>query len=304
MKKSGFKSYVYALAAVIAWGTSAPVCKAVMGNVSEEMLLFVSSLLAFLFLLILNIINLKKLKAEKYKFKDFGLMTLFGFIGIALYTYFYYAGIARLPSAEACTVNYLWPITVIVFSVPILKEKFTVKKAFAVILSFIGIIFVATQGEFSSLGSIDFSGILFCLAAAVCYGLFCVLSKKKQYDEILLLCIAYFTATVFSGIICAVNGTFSEIPRSGYIGVLWNGVIVSGAAYMLWAKGLNSGDTAKISNIAYLTPFLSILFGKILLDEDVTVWSFLGVILRISGIVFEIIKNPFTKNKKKNSRSL
>ncbi len=301
-KKIG-KEYLFAVAAIIAWGTCAPVCKAATETLSEEFFLFMSSALAFVSLLILNILNRGKIKEKNYKPRDFTLMALFGFIGICLYMYFYYIGIARLPSAEACTINYLWPIMIVFFSIPILKEKLTLKKVVAILISFCGITLVATQGNFVSVAGIDFAGVFFCLAAVICYGFFCVLLKKYDYDEMLVFCIAYLITTIFSGIICIVNNSFSAITPDSYVGILWNGVIVNAAAYLLWAKALNSGETSKISNIAYLTPFLSLMFGKILLDENISVSSFIGLCFIVFGILIQLIKIN-RKTKKSDKRIL
>lgn len=283
------KEYLFALAAVLAWGSNAPVCKAVMGGISEELLLFLSATLSFLLLLIIKIFGKKPKEKKKYKASDILKIALFGFIGIFLYTYFYYLGLSRMPAAEACTINYLWPLMIVVFSIPILKEKFTVKKLFAVLLSFLGIVFVTTHGDFSGIASINFSGVTFCLLAAVCYGLFCVLLKKYAYDETLVLCIAYLITAVLAGIICAVGGKFTEIQPEYYVGILWNGLIVDAAAYLLWAKGLNAGDTSKISNLAYLAPVLSVIFGKIFLNEDISLWSVAGLLLIIAGILIQSV---------------
>lgn len=187
---------------------------------------------------------------------------------------------------------------IFIFSRLILKEKLTSKKISAIVISFIGIIFIATQGNFSDICQVDFSGACCCLAGSVCYGLFCVLVKKCEYDEVLLLCIAYFVTMIFSGIMCFMNGTFTWVSSVEIAGILWNGIVVHGAAYLWWAIGLNRGDTAQISNMVYLTPFLSIIFGKIILNEDVTVWAFLGILLIAMGIVFQIIKKPSLEHNK------
>ncbi len=293
------REYGYAIAAVLAWGTAAPVLKAAMENTAEEFLLFASAGLSFIFLLILNLLNKKKLRAKNYRGRDYVAMGLLGFVGLALYTYLYYAGIARLPAAEACTINYLWPMMIVIFSIPVLKEKLTGRKVAGILASFVGIVLIATQGQLWNLSRLDFSGVLLCLGAAVCYGIFCVLLKKYAYDETLLLCIAYFVTMIFSGILCWKNGSFTSIGPVEAAGIFWNGVVVNAVAYLLWAKGLNQGDTAKISNIAYFTPFLSVAFSKLILNENITAWSFSGLVLIVSGVIFQMISVP-----KRNARHL
>lgn len=290
------KEYAYAAAAVLFWGTAAPVLKAVMGNAAEELVLFASAALSFLFLLVLNLARIRKIREKRYGAGDYLAMALLGFVGLALYSYLYYTGIARLSAAEACTLNYLWPMMIVIFSIPILKERFSLKKAVGILASFAGVVLIATQGQLTDLGRMDFSGIFRCLGAAVCYGLFCVLLKKYAYDETLLLCISYLITMIFAGILCIKNGAFVSIGFRETLGILWNGVGVNAVAYLFWARGLNLGDTAKISNIAYFTPFLSVAFGKILLNETVTAWSFGGLLLIIAGMAVQLVfKSPSKK---------
>ena len=46
-----------------------------------------------------------------------------GFIGLFMYSALYYFGIEQLSSQEACILNYLWPIMIVLFACVILKEK-------------------------------------------------------------------------------------------------------------------------------------------------------------------------------------
>ena len=282
------KEYLYATGAVLAWGTAAPVLKAVMGRASEEFLLFASAGLSFLFLLGLNLRNRNRIREAGYRGRDYLAMACLGFVGLALYSYLYYTGIARLPAAEACTLNYLWPMMIVVFSIPILKEKMTLSKGLGILSSFAGVVLIATQGKLADLGQADLSGVFRCLGAALCYGLFCVLLKKYAYDESLLLCIAYLVTAVFSGMLCWKNGSFAPVGFGEGLGIVWNGVGVNAVAYLLWARGLKQGDTAKISNIAYFTPFLSVVFGKLLLHENVTLWSLSGLVLIGFGMLVQV----------------
>lgn len=290
------REYLYAIGAVLAWGTAAPVLKAVMGNVTEEFLLFASAGLSFLFLLVLNLRNRRQIRKAGYQGRDYLAMALLGFVGLALYSYLYYTGIARLSAAEACTLNYLWPMMIVVFSIPILKEKITASKGVGILASFAGVVLIATQGQMADLGQMDFSGVFRCLGAALCYGLFCVLLKKYAYDESLLLCIAYLVTMVFSGILCWKNGAFVPVGIGEGLGILWNGIGVNAVAYLLWARGLKQGDTAKISNIAYFTPFLSVVFGKLLLNENVTLWSLSGLALIGSGMLLQVVARSSSKS--------
>ena len=53
------------------------------------------------------------------------------------------------------------------------------------------------------------------------------------------------------------------------------------------------GNTAKISNLAYMTPFLSMLCARIVLGEPIRLTSLIGLCVIVCGILIQLKK---TKN--------
>ena len=68
-------------------------------------------------------------------------------------------------------------------------------------------------------------------------------------------------------------------------------------SFCAWAIALEKGDTAKISNIAYITPFLSLVWNSIVLKENISIYSILGLIIIILGIFIQM------KNTKENFKN-
>ena len=80
------------------------------------------------------------------------------------------------------------------------------------------------------------------------------------------------------------------IPIKGiqWLGLLWLGVIIDAVAYLLWALALNGADnTAKIANLAYLTPFLSLIVSAIFLKEKIQLQALIALIFIIGGILLQ-----------------
>lgn len=119
------QSYAFGIATVLIWSTMAAMVKALISNVPSLEALSVSSIFAFLFLLLVNIVTGKIKELRQYSAKRILTMAGLGFLGLFLYSALYYQGISILSSQEACILNYLWPIMLVVFSAIILKEKIT-----------------------------------------------------------------------------------------------------------------------------------------------------------------------------------
>ena len=288
------KEYIYAGISIGLWSTTATVTKLLLGSLNSMQILVVGSFFAFIFLLVVNLIkgNLKELK--KYKIKDYLQIAGIGIFGTFLYNLFLYLGIDTLQASQAFIINYLWPIMTVVFACIILKEKVTTKKILAIILSFIGVIIVTANGDILNIQKNSVIGAGYCILAAVSYGLFSVLNKKKAYNKFLSMMLFYLVSFIISLAYILISKNGFEIETNQLIGLLWIGIFTSATAFTSWALALEKGDTAKISNLAYITPFLSLIWTSLLLNEQFSIYSVTGLIVIVLGIFIQL------KEKSKN----
>ena len=82
------KSYIYAGVTVLIWSTLATVVKLVLQDIPNLQALTISSAFAFVFLLILNIINGSIKEMKSYKVRDYLTMSGLGFLGLFMYSAF------------------------------------------------------------------------------------------------------------------------------------------------------------------------------------------------------------------------
>lgn len=281
------KNYLYAIITVFIWSTMAALVKALLFDIPNLEALSVSSWFAFFFLLIVNLKSGSIKKMKQYTLKDYGVMTGLGFVGLFLYSALYYYGLARLSSQEACILNYLWPMMLVLFSCVILKEKLTVMKAVAMVCSFAGVV-ILSLGEKSAAGGNATAGMVSCIVAAACYGLFSVLNKKADYDQNIAMMVIWLVVAVCAMILGPVTESWVPITGMQWMGILWLGVVVDAIAYLLWALALKGAEnTAQIANLAYLTPFLSLIVSAIFLKEKVALQAFAALVFIIGGILLQ-----------------
>ena len=95
--------------------------------------------------------------------------------------------------------------------------------------------------------------------------------------------------------ICAlVLGVATEdwVPIKGvqWLGILWLGVVIDAVAYLLWALALKEAkNTATIANLAYLTPFLSLIVSAIFLKEKIQARAIVALLFIIGGILLQSV---------------
>lgn len=281
------KNYIYALITVFIWATMATVVKKMLFDIPNLEALAISSYFAFLFLLIVNVKNGMLKEMKNYSIKEYGIMSGLGFVGLFLYSALYYYGLTQLSSQEACILNYLWPIMLVVFSCIIIKEPMTVMKGVAMACSFVGIIILSMGNGFSSTGNSSL-GIISCIVAAACYGLFSVLNKKIDFNQNISMMVIWLVVAISATIFGVMTETWVPIKGIQWLGILWLGIIIDAVAYLLWALALKGvKNTAKIANLAYLTPFLSVILSAFFLEEKIKVQALVALVFIIGGVLLQ-----------------
>ena len=285
------KQYLYAGVSIILWSTTATVTKLLLDGLNSMQILAISSFFAFLFLLIVNIgkHNIKKL--NNYKIKDYSKLFIIGLLGTFFYKLFLYLGINKMQASQAFVINYLWPIMTVIFACIILKEKMTFRKIIAILLSFVGVIIITSDGNLLDINKNNIIGALYCVIAAISCGLFSVLNKNEKYDKCLSMMLFYLFSFLISFIYLAITNKFTIPSGVQLIGLLWIGVFTCAIAFTSWILAINEGDTVKISTLAYLTPFISLIWNCIILKETFNIFTFIGLIVIILGILIQLKSN-------------
>jgi drug/metabolite transporter (DMT)-like permease len=163
--------YTYAFLAALMWGSTAAVTKLLLNHLTNSQVLFFSTFFALLILLAICVAQGKLSEIKRYTLNDYATFAFMGFVGVFLYRYFLQAALQLMSAQEAFIINYTWPIMVVVFAWLILKEQMTWRKLLGLLLSFFGVVVVATKGDFSTL-SFSIGGVLFALAGAIVYGFY------------------------------------------------------------------------------------------------------------------------------------
>ena len=290
------KQYWLAAYTIFCWGTLPAVTKLTLTNISNMQVLFISSLIAagclYIYLFASGRIRLFHALTDSDVWQLIGL----GFLGNFLYSAFYFASLRLLPSTDACVINYLWPIVATVCAAVILHEKIKVAEWAAVLLSFAGVAVISTKG--SGIALTNMWGILLCIAGAVCYGVFNVLNKKKGVDQ--LLCTAvYFTVTaVCSAPILLVTGDVAPMSGVTWAGMLWLSVFIDALAIFAWGAALQMSEVGVLSNLAYLTPVVTMVISCITLREQIESYVMIGMLLVLGGCFLQIFSKKCTDSAK------
>lgn len=282
--------YFYAVSAVVIWSSLAAMTKHLLTALPTFQTLFLSSLIASVFLLVMHIARGGGRDFLSTHAGSHMTMAGLGFLGLFLYSSLYYYGLTQLTSQEAVILNYLWPMMIVLFSALLLKERLTARTICAFLLSFSGIALLTLGGEEKASGD-ALLGVASCVLAAICYGLFCVLNKKCNMNQVVTMTVAWGATALSSLPVTLAFETWVPLSWEQWLGMLWLGVFVDAVAYLWWALALQTAtNSAAIANFAYAVPLLSLVVSAVTLGERMGLSALLAFVLIMGGILLQSLR--------------
>lgn len=293
------KSIFYIILTIVLWSTVPAVAKLVLMDFNFISLIFYTTLFSIASLFVIISFQGKLKTIKNYKSRNFLDMAYMGFLGFFLYYIFLYGSFSMTNVAESNAINYLWPVFVVIFAMLLLKEKINLVKILGLLVSFFGAYLIFTGGSLSQLNSQYLFGYLLAFLGAVVYGLFSVLGKKHDYEKFTSIMLYRVFCLVFV-IITLLFFPYLQAPNSliQWLGIAWLGIFPNSLGFVFWFKSLKHGETAKMTNLIYLVPLISLIFIKLFLVEPITIFAFIGTILIVIGIFIQYLfkgKNRYSK---------
>jgi drug/metabolite transporter (DMT)-like permease len=180
----------------------------------------------------------------------------------------------------------------------ILKQKIGLKSIIAVIISFIGVVLIATHGNPFDLSFSDEFGVFLAVGSSVVWSLFWIYNIKDKREEVTKLLFNFIFGFIFTVIFVLFTGEIDIPDIDGLLAVSYIGLFEMGITFVLWLMALKlSETTAQVSNLIYLSPFLSLAFIGLILGEEILSSTFFGLILIIAGIILQQYKRKKILNR-------
>lgn len=286
--KSQSKAFTYAIAATLLWSTIGSAFKLTLRHIAFADLLMIATITSTIVLLVALIVTRKLSLLQSLKPSDYGRAALLGALNPFLYYLVLLKAYELLLAQEAGTLNYIWPVVLVLLSIPMLKQKISWLSIAAILVSFAGTIVIGTRGKLFELHFGNLNGVLLAVSSAFFWALFWIFNVKDKKDEVLKLFLNFCFGSVFI-LIYIIATTGLRAPTFwGLTGSVYAGVVEMGITYIIWLKALQlSHTTAKVSNLVYLSPFISLVIIHFVVGEEILISTFLGLILIVGGILFQ-----------------
>ena len=276
------------LAAVLCWSTVATAFKLSLQHLSPIQLMLIASM-ASLCVLIGCLAWLGRIdELWSQPLKVYAVSALYGLLNPTLYYLLLFGAYDRLPAQEAQAINYSWAIVMTFMAVPLLKQKLHWYDYVAAVFCYFGVCVIATKGDVLGMQFANTFGVVLAILSTVVWATYWVFNQKDRRDPILGLCLNFIAAIPMIVALAWWQGelSFSKVAWQGLLAGTYVGVFEMGVAFIFWLAAMKRAEnTAKLANLIFISPFLSLVFIFVILGEAILLSTIVGLCMIIAGLL-------------------
>ncbi len=282
------KAYIYGFSAVLIWSTVASAFKIALSYMDPLQLLFYAVVFSTLTLLVILITQNKTGQIAKMSIDQILKCGLPGILNPFLYYIVLFKAYDLLPAQEAQPLNYTWAITLSLLSIPLLGQKLNARELIAIFISYLGVVVISTHGNLLDIQFSSGLGVFLALFSTIIWALYWIYNTKSKADPLIEL---FLNFCLGLPLVTAAMLMFSGPPPTELPAVLsaaYVGLFEMGITFVLWLKALKLTEkTAKISNLIFLSPFLSLILIHFILGEEILPSTMFGLLFIVGGNIVQ-----------------
>ena len=194
----------------------------------------------------------------------------------------FFIAVHYMPIGSAVALRYIAPIFAAIFAILFLREKVRPVQWLFFLIAFAGVLVL--KGFDDAIAPI---GLILVLMASVLSGLVYIVIRKIGLKEHPVVIVNYFMC--FATVIGGIGSIFNWSSPNGTDLILLLSLGVFGYFGQLFmTKAFQIGETNIIAPIKYIEVVFAIIVGVGFLGETYSLWSFLGMLLIIVGLLLNI----------------
>jgi drug/metabolite transporter (DMT)-like permease len=275
------------LLAVLAWSTVATAFKLALRHLEPVQLLFLANVFSLLSLALVLTVRGGWGLVRGATTKQVRLCLLLGLINPFVYYLVLFKAYDLLPAQVAQPINFTWALTMSWLAVPLLGQKVGWRHGLAGLICYGGVVVLATGGDLTAFRFADPLGVALALASTVLWALYWIGNTKSSLDPVAGLFLGFAFALPFVTGATLVLSDF-HFGRPGLLGGAYVGAFEMGFTFVVWLTAMKlTRSTARIANLIFLAPFLSLVFIHFVLGEHVVPSTLVGLVLIVGGLLLQ-----------------
>ncbi len=276
---------LYGLATVLLWSTVATAFKLALAELAPIQMLLVACTASVLVIGIILAIQGRLHQALELSGRQYLQSFAMGLINPCLYYFVLFGAYDRLPAQEAQPLNYTWALVLAYLSVPFLGQTLRWLDVLAGLVCYSGVLVIATRGELTSLSFSDPAGVALAIGSTLIWASYWILATRDRRDPVVGLFLNFLAGLPVIAMVCYLTTGFPRPSATGAGAAVYVGVFEMGVAFVLWSFAMKKAEnTSKVSNLIFISPFLSLVFIHFILGEQILMSTYAGLALIVAGL--------------------
>ena len=288
--------HMVAFVVVVVWGSTFVFTKLLLlDGLSAAQVFTLRFIIAYVLLTAFSLCKSGRMKWLAHSWKDELLLAALGVTGGSLYF---------LTENEALNYTTTTNVSLIVCCCPLVAalliglfyktQRMNVLQSIGTLLAAIGVAVVVLNGHFVL--HLSPVGDLLALTANVCWALYSLfmVGAMKRYDSLFITRKVFFYGLLTILPYFAANPSWPSLqqlsqPRT--LGcLLYLGVVASMVCFLVWTWVMKQIGAVVATNYVYINPLATIIFARIILGEQITLFFVLGTFLILTGMYLAAAK--------------
>lgn len=203
-----------------------------------------------------------------------GLLIVLSVIGVVCCNYLYFFAVQHTTLTNVAILYALGPIITTVLAFFFLREKVRQSRALGIVLAFLGVVALITDGHLEALGAIGFNqGDVAELLSSLCLAVYTILSKRLRKipaDCVVFWLMAIGFIVTLPMVLWTEGGISLHVSRQALASVLYLGILCSGMGYLLQQRSIQTiGASTSAAFLNGISP-ITVLSAALILKEQIT----------------------------------
>jgi O-acetylserine/cysteine efflux transporter len=201
-----------------------------------------------------------------------------------------------MPAGIASLVLQSQVLFTLLFAAVLLREHWLAHQPFTLGISALGLVLLATQQGQSGM---TLAGFLLTICAAACWGLGNIINRhiSRQASLNLLSLVVwsalipplpFFIASYLLEGPTVMANSLLHLQWHSVLAVVYLALIATLYGYVAWGRLLRTYPVAQVAPLTLLVPLVGLFCARLFLNEQLTHWQWIGILLVLSGLLLNI----------------
>src|SRR5690625_3668025 len=278
------QALLLALGAVGLWSTVATAFKVGLAEMSPLPFLWLASLISWI---VIGLLVAQQGLFRRALVQGWRTAVWAGLMDPVAYYLVLFGAYERLPGQEAMALNYTWALVMAFLAVPILGQRLTRMDVLAGLVAYGGVWVIATRGALLDVTFADPLGGVLALASTLIWALYWLLNARDPRPPLVAQWQNFSVGVPLLTLLLMGSG-IESISWVGLTAGIYVGLFEMGIAFVLWQLAVHRASrTAKVSNLIFLSPPISLLLLHWIVGEPIRASTLLGLALILAGLTLQ-----------------